>query len=139
MCQTTVQIKAHDSVSCSGSFCLPPVVNAGFGPVFPFPPLHLVLPANTASVHRLPTGERGGGAWPGPRPPMTSAPYRSSRQTQLHISTAIWPCSDFHAQPTDACVCVGAAVNTAELQQDQTGVFHRISAEIPDRIISPLL
>lgn len=60
--------------------------------------------------------ERGGVERLAP-PRMTSAPYRSSRQTQLHISTEGWPRTDFHAQPTDARLCVGAPVNTSALQQ----------------------
>lgn len=124
MCQTTVQIKVHDFVSFSGSFCLPPVAAGSCKRWFR---TSLSLPSTPPSapsqhcIHpqRLPPGEskrERGGARPRPRPSMTSAPYTSSRQTQLHISTAIWPCSGFHAQPTDACVCVGAPVNTSELQ-----------------------
>lgn len=65
---------------------------------------------------------------------MTSSPYRSSGQTQLHISTESWPCTDFHAQPTDAHLCVGAPVNTRPCCSREpafkvTGVFRRISAE----------
>lgn len=49
---------------------------------------------------------------------MTSAPYRSSRQTQLHISTESWPCTRFPCTAYRCVrVCVGASVNTSELQQ----------------------
>lgn len=79
-------------------------------PVFPFPPLHLAYPANTASVQdteREQESERGRGREPGSAPQWHQRPTeaRGKRNYTLVLRAGRAPVS-MHSLQMRACVCV---------------------------------